>query len=265
MAVGDPENNTGNQYGWQVKSPVILPGVRRSTKVDMDIQGIENLLNDHSVRAEVFRTAFCPNVKGIDDATHEIDCTLCNGSGLVDRHPLCTWAYFQTQELKPYHFQEGWVVDNSVAVTFPIGVELFYYTLVKLPDYTEIFTQNVQRQAGGTDLLKYKACRINFVLGSSGQEYYEITDFTLDQNGSIRWLPSRGPAVNSIYTVHYEAAVQFRAVRALHVNRFVPITVKGGTKQVKGPEQWILQKEYLVTRVDANGTILNPNQINPLT
>jgi len=265
--IGEPSNNTKNLYGWQVKKPVILPKKSTSAqrnRVDMEISKLENLLAEHAVRVRVFRTSFCPNIKSIDGAEHNLGCTICNGSGLIDRHPICTHSFLQTQTLQPHNFPEGWVLDNAVAATFPIGIELFYFTLVELMDYTEIFTQNVQRQTATPDVLKYSACRVNFIMGSNGVEYYQERDFNIDNNGSIVWVTGRGPTTGSIYTIHYEAAVQFRAIRALHSNRFVPVDDGAGIKQVKGPEQWILQKEFLVRRNDFTGTELPPNKINPI-
>jgi len=263
--VGEPSNNTKNKLGWQAKKPVVLPGEKtKGTRVDIDLVKTEAQVNDHGVRVKVYRTSFCPNVKSIDGSEHNIDCTLCFGSGLIDRHPICTKAFIQTQSLKPENFPEGWVMDNSVAATFPIGIELFYYTLVELQDYTEIFVQNVQRQTSGADLLKYKACGVNFLIDSSNLEYYMGQDFNLDENGSIAWISGKGPSVGTIYSVHYESSVQFRAIRAIKSNRFIPVSVEGGVKQIKAQEQWILQKEFLVTRTDSSGNLLTPNTINPL-
>jgi len=177
-------------------------------------------------------------------------------------------AYIQTQSFEKMIFSEGMFDGNSVAATFNFGVELQYFTLVELLDFPEIFYQRVKRQNGNLDVLKYKALRINILIDQHGKEYFADADFTLDPNGSIKWNSNRGPGVGVIYTVHYQAAMQFRAVRAMHVNRFTQIfkPENGGTiEHIKLPEQWLLMKEFLIKRRDRDGNEILPNLIAPGT
>ena len=261
---GSPKNNTNDIQGWQVKEPVTLPGKKAAKRVDLNPDDFDNLLKEKGVRVKVYRTMFCPNVKSIDGGEHNIDCTSCNGSGFLDVRPICTVAFLQNQSHEKLPFVEGMVDGNSVAATFPIGIELQYFTLVELIDFTEIYYQRVQRQEGDVDVLKYKACRINVVIGSDGKEYFQGTDFVLNDDGSIKWKANRGPDPKAIYSVHYEAAVQFRAVSAMHSNRFTQIATPEGIRQIKMPEQWLLQKEFLVKRVDRDGNEIGPNTIKPI-
>ena len=102
------------------------------------------------------------------------------------------------------------------------------------------------------------------VIGSDGKEYFQGTDFVLNDSGSVKWKANRGPNPNDIYSIHYEAAVQFRAVSAMHSNRFTQIATPTGNKQIKMPEQWLLQKEFLVKRKDRDGNEIGPNSIRPV-
>lgn len=259
---GSPKKNTGDIQGWQVKEPVVLPGKKTPKRVDLNPDDFDNLLKEKGVRVKVYRTMFCPNVKSIDGGEHNIDCTACNGSGFLDARPIQTVAFIQNQSHEKLPFVEGMADGNSVAATFPIGIELQYFTLVELVDFTEIYYQRVQRQDGDLDVLKYRACRINLVIDANGKEYFQGNDFMLDENGSIRWKPNKGPNPRDIYSIHYEAAVQFRAVSAMHSNRFTQIADKEGIKQLKMPEQWLLQKEFLVKRKDKDGNEIGPNSIH---
>jgi hypothetical protein len=99
------------------------------------------------------------------------------------------------------------------------------------------------------------------MMDSTGKEYYQGIDFDLDQNGSIAWKSGKEPATGTIYSIHYEAHVQFRATKAMHSNRFTQVAVEGGVKYVKMPEQWLLQKEFLVKRKDKDGNEILPNRI----
>ena len=250
--------------GWDAKKNTIIPAKYSPTKVDISVEDFEKLLRDQGVRVRVFRTTFCPNVKSIDGAEHNIDCDICNGSGFLDARPIETYAFIQNQVLEKMPFVEGMVDGNSVAVTFPTGIELQYFTLMELCDFQQPFFQRVKRQQGQVDVLKYRASQINLCVDQNGTEYFADADFELDDNGSILWKSNKGPDPDTIYSVHYEAAVQFRAVRAMHANRYAQVyqNKNGGEAVfVKLPEQWMLSKEFLVKRKDRDNNEILPNMI----
>jgi hypothetical protein len=250
-----------SQQGWNPKPSVLLPAKNIRNKVNVKLEETDNLILGQGVRVRVYRSTYCPNVKSIDGAEHEIDCSLCNGAQFVDRFPLETTAFIQSQALESKHLIEGVHDGNTVAATFMRGVELQYFTLVELMDFTDIYIQRVKRQTGNVDVLKYKALRVNLLEDSTGKIYTEGSDYQLDLNGNIRWCPNKGPDPKTIYSIHYEFCIRFRAIKAMHVNRFNSITTKEGEAQVKINEQWLLEKDFLVERKDINGNLLEKNKI----
>lgn len=259
-------NTTEGVQSWNVKESKVkgrkaTPGFSR---VDLNPSDFDALIETKGVNVKVFRTAYCPNVKSVDGAEHNIDCPVCNGSGFLDLEPICTKAFLQNQDLEKMHNMEGFVDGNQVAMTFPIGIELQYFTLIELTDFTDIFYQRVLRNpSSNTDVLKYRACVVNFIASYDDvlQEivrYYQDSDFKIDENGNVEWLAGGSkPSDNQPYSIHYEAAVQFRATRAMHVNRFSQVQVPGGAEHLKFQEQWLCTKEFLVKRVDQDGDELD--------
>lgn len=252
--------------GWNSKPPKVVPKSVLGTPkgaVSLSPEKYEALIKQQGVRVRVWRSATCPNVKDISSAQHEIDCKICNGGhGFVDVLPIETIAVIQNQALEKLQNVEGVLDGNTVAATFQLGVELQYFTLVELCDFTDIFYQLVKRQRGAIDVLNYKACRVNFVMDSSGKMYQQDSDFILDENGCIKWNAGKGPTPETIYTIHFEVAQQFRAIRAIHVNRFTQDGRKSDSvKFIKMPEQWVLQRSYLVDRKDRTGNELSSNLI----
>ena len=247
---------------WANKKQTLLQGTKRPGRVDLTPADFERLISEKGVRVRVFRTVFCPNVKSIDGAEHNIDCKLCNGSGYLDRHPLETMAFLQAISSKMERTPAGLLDGNSLSATFPAGVELNYFTLVQLLDFTEPFMQRIKRSTGMVDTLKYKATHVNFIVESSGKEYHQETDYALDPNGNIAWKPNRGPLPGTIYSIHFDCCVQFRATWAQHSNRFTQVhsADQGGILHVKLPEQWLITKEFLVKRHDVmqNEILDNP-------
>lgn len=249
--------------GWDPKKPVEVPKTGNSrNRVVLDPAILDKLVRDQGVRVRVFRTTLCPNVKSIDAVEHNIDCKLCNGTGFFDALPLDTYAFLQSMDFKKMPLEEGFYDANTVSATFLAGIELQYYTLVELTDFTDIFFELIKRQAGPVDVLKYRALKVNMVVDSNGKQYLPTSDFELDPNGSIRWLADRAPLRGQIYSIHYEAAIQFRAIKAMHIHRFSQVSARLPNVQMKKmQQQWMLQKEFLVERKDVLGKKLAPNKI----
>ena len=248
---------TKKRPGWNVKESVVKPDTAPQERVDLDPVAFDRLIEQKGVDLKVYRTTYCPQVKSVDGAEHEIDCTLCNGSGWVDLDPICTRAFVQSQGLDTLAHVEGFVQGNTVSITFPTGIELQYMTLVELNDFTEIYMQRIFRSANDVDVLKYHACRVNIVIDRNGVRYYQDQDFKIDINGNLDWsFGSRAPAENIPYSVHYEAAVQYRAIHAIHVNRFTQVKTEGGVEHLKMPEQWMCVKEFLIRRENQAGNEL---------
>jgi hypothetical protein len=246
---------TKKQKAWDVKEPKLLEDGNSKGRVDLRVEDFDVLLEQKGVNFRVYRTMYCPNVKSVDGGEHEIDCQLCNGSGYVDLNPITSKGFIQNQDLERMMDGLGGQHDgNSVLITFPIGVELQYFTKIEMCDFTQLYFQRVLRKPGtNVDVLKYKACRVNQVMDRQGVQYFQDQDFKLDANGNMLWL-TRKPADNVPYSIHYECHITYRTVNAMHVSRFTQYKAPGEPKvaHIKLPEQWLCTKEFLLRRKDIN-------------
>ena len=247
---------TQRRQGWNVAESTTRSANDNQERVDLDPAAFERLLDQKGTFVKVFRSMYCPNVKSVDGAEHNIDCTMCQGSGFIDVDPIEVKAFIQNQELETLANVEGFVQGNSVAITFPIGVEIQYFTKVELADKSDIYYQRVLRTPGSQiDVLKYAAKRINVLIENGGTRYYQDQDFRISPDGNVDWsISARTPADNAIYTIHYETSIQYRAVTALHANRFTQVQrSKDTAEHIKMQEQWMCVKEFLVRREDSLG------------
>ena len=248
--------------GWQPKAIPPTTTINTQGKVGLQPDKFDNLVSQQGVKVLVYRTTFCPRVSSIDGAEHDITCPLCRGSGFLDRYPIETFAAMQAQVLEPKHFAEGIYDGNSVQATFMQGVDLQYFTLIELLDFTDLYFERVKKQEGLIDVLRYPGTRVNLLIDAFGQEYYEGSDFRLNPSGDVMWLPeSRQPERGTIYSINYETKVRFRAIKAMHANRYAQVSVGGKTQMVKMNVQWLLQKSYLVERTDLDGKPIKANKI----
>jgi hypothetical protein len=252
-----------NTPGWAQKSEYLqtVDVAFTDKKQSLNPDELDRVVKQHGVPVRIYRSMYCPNVKTVDAAEHQIDCKLCNGSGIIDIKPLESTAYFHSNSFNPKIGPEGNHDGNVLMATFLRGIELQYFTLVEL-DIPDVFYQRVKRQVTSIDILKYPALQINAVVDSRGKEYYEGNDFRLDPNGSISWKTGKGPSKNDIYSVHYHTKVQFRATKAIHKNRFLNLKTKSDQiKIVKANEAWEMTREYLVRRSSILGEFLPQNDI----
>lgn len=250
---------TNATEGWNVGESKTIVNPAKNSRVDLDPFAFDRLIKQQGTRLKIHRTLYCPNSKSTDGSEHNIDCTLCSGSGWLDVDPKEIVGILQSQSFKKLVRVEGLIDGNLIQVTLPLGIEMTYFTLIELLDFTDIYIQRVSRNdSSDVDVLKYSACRVNALISRSGVRYYQDVDFTLDPNGDILWLVAGNkPADQEPYSIHYEAAVQFRAVRALHVNRFARHNLKNGDiEHLKFPETWVIAKEYMLKRRDVDGNEL---------
>lgn len=251
---------------WNPKPPAQVPKRQISTKSRSFLkpEQFDELIKQQGVPVRIWRSLLCPNVKGIDSGEHEFDCQVCKSSGFLDLSPLDTIAVILDQSLEKAQEAEGYVDHATAKATFLSGVTLQYFTLVEVLNHYDTFIERVKRQPGEIDRLKYSAVQVN-ALTDGQRQYYAGTDFNLDPNGDLKWILGRGPATGTIYSIHYAMALKFRAVQALHANRFAQSDAGGGNVAfTRMPECWLLQRVYLADRKDYKGNTLAPNLIrNP--
>ena len=148
----DVNRNTRRQPHWNGKNPAQIPDAAPRSRTALDPVAYDNLIKQHGVRVKVYRSMFCPNVKSVDGGEHNIDCTLCNGSGYLDVDPIESVAYLANQNFQEEMTVEGYHDGNTVGATFLGGVELQYFTRVDLMDFTQPFYERVLRTEGYTPI-----------------------------------------------------------------------------------------------------------------
>lgn len=245
----------------------------RKTTQGIDVDRLNQEINDLGIRVKVYRSTLCPNMTSLESADHDVNCTICNNM-MIDFCPEETTCLFQQQSLAEQFKVQGTFSLDEIMVTFLSGVTLHTYTRVDLLDFKEDFFELIQRQEGtDIDYLKYKACDIIglFTVASNVlEEYHYGTDFDIDSEGRVRWLSAHRPADRQIYSIYYKYAPIFRAIKAMHRDRYSqynlrPNNIKAPKVQindktyVKLPETWILKRDYLVERSGEN-TYYDPNE-----
>jgi len=237
----------------------------------IDVKAMNTLVFNLGVKCRIYTTVPCPNVKSIDGAEHELSCPLCKGKQLYDSDSYVeSIVGFLGQDRNQEFNQQNigsLYEEGSASATFIAGINLTYYTKIELPDFSKPFYQLVQRQQGAVDILRYRAKdTVTLLVDKNGKIYQQDTDFEINADGWIKWLPTssgaKRPTKGTIYSIHYHAIVTLRAMSAMHAGRWSADSNKRDyTENVEYSEQWKLQLDYLVVHEDGTGKKLEVNQI----
>lgn len=241
----------------------------------IDPSKLDQEITDLGVRVRLYKSTLCPNMKSLESLDHDINCAVCNHN-MIDFCPKETIAIFQQQTLAEQFKVQGTFYIDEIQVTFLSGETLQPFARVELLDFSEDFYELIQRQvATDIDRLKYPACSvlaIFVVRGNLKIEYHFGTDFITDVNGDIKWIAVHRPDDKEIYTIYYKFKPVFRAIKAVHRDRYSQFNLRpneikspkvtvGDHTYVKLPECWILKRDYLIERRDMAQALLPPNTL----
>lgn len=248
-----------------MRSKTLAPGI--------NVDALDQLIKDLGVRIKIYKSTLCPNMTSLETMDHDINCTICNNS-MIDLCPKETLALFQQQNLIQQFNVQGTFHIDEVMVTFLAGETLHHYSRIDILDFEEDFFELIQRQENSSiDRLKYSACKVVglFTVKNNVQEEFHFgTDFTLTVNGDIQWIGNHFPSARQIYSIYYKYHPVFRAVKAVHRDRFSQFNIRpeqisapkvtiGKKTYVKLPETWVLKRDYLIERRDINKVLLGSN------
>lgn len=254
---------------------------RRGRKLTdgIDVDRLNQLVLDLGVRVRVYKSTLMPDMKSLESMDQDINETISNNN-MIDFDCVETIAMFQQQELVKQYQVHGTFHIDEIMVTFLSGQTLAPLSKIEVLDFEEDFYELIQRQEGQDfDVLKYPACDVLGIFTynrttSSRVRYHKGTDFTIDQNGNVKWTGTHRPTDREIYTIYYRHRPTFRAIKAIHRDRYsqynlrpqdiqAPKTTVDGKTYVTMPETWIIKRDYLIRRRDLLGNVQENQYYDP--
>lgn len=240
----------------------------------IDVDRLDRLVLDLGVRVRLWKSTITPNINSLESFDQDLNDT-SSDNNMIDFDCQETIALFQQQNLMEQFQIQGTFHIDEIMVTFKSGVTLAPFAKIEVLDFEEDFYELIQRQEGTSiDILKYPACAIIglFTYDKNTkvtERYYENTDFKIDVNGNVMWIGAHKPDDRQIYSIYYKFHPVYRAVKAIHRDRFsqfnnkphtieAPKKTVGDNTYVKLPETWIIKRDYLIKR-DKN-TLYPPNE-----
>lgn len=238
----------------------------------INVEKLDQLVRDLGVRIRLYKSTLIPNMNSLESMDQDLNDTVSDNN-MIDFDCIETIALFQQQSLMEQFQIQGTFHIDEVLVTFLSGITLAPFSKIELLDFEEDFYELVEKQSGNTDYLKYKACRVLGIftydkLTKTTERFYQGTDFTLDTEGNVLWTGVHRPTEGKIFSIYYKYHPVYRAMKAVHRDRFSQfnnkqVTVNAPKKEVNGttfvklPETWVIKRDYLLNKRKKN-TLSDP-------
>jgi hypothetical protein len=231
-----------------------------SGTVELERDAFAKFIVEHGYQVQWEKATFCPNAPntGLGPRDHDINCSICNGSGFLYFDPPTTpevdlrLTYMLMQGIRldqSYHAYGRWDVGTQMVTAMP-EFTIDYFDRLTLCNGIARFRERVTRQPGTTtDKLRYAPLTIDHVcwVDRTGalKTFTANSDFTINvDEDSIEWILTAGlPDDMDRYSVVYTYRPRYIVQDLVHQHR--DQAVDGG-KRVAFPVQAIARLDFLI-------------------
>ena len=234
--------------------------------LDPSIRGLsfDQLVQNRGIRFIHKRAVPCPNIRSLDDNTHNPLCPFCDNSGILrygDREIVGT---FSSNSLEKLFEQQGmWEVGSAIA-TLPAeyvdGTQADFNTFDQLviPDFEVRLweTKEFEPRKDNKQRLRYPIATGGIDYMSSVESgvlvvYTTGTDFNV-VDGVIEWIAGKEPAydtvteIGSVFTVAYFANPVYNVLQHMRELRVTQELQPDGTKIARRlPQEILVRRDFL--------------------
>ncbi len=235
--------------------------------LDPSIRGLsfDQLMQNRGIRFIHKRAVPCPNIRSLDDNTHNPNCPFCDNSGILRYGEREIIGVFQSNSLQKLFEQQGlWEVGTAV-ITLPAeyedGTQADFNTFdqlevtdfeVRLWESKEFEPRNNNRQQlrypigeGGIDFMSSVEAGVLKV-------YEAGVDFNI-VDGVIEWVTGKEPAfdtateIGSVFSVAYFANPVYNVLQHMRELRVTQEMQPDGTKIARRlPQEIMVKRDFLV-------------------
>ncbi len=248
-------------------TPVSTPSPMPPQIIDTSIRGssFDQLMQNRGIRFIHKRAVPCPNIRSLDDNTHNPNCPFCDNSGILRYGEREIVGVFQSNSLEKLFEQQGlWEVGAAI-ITLPAeytdGTQADFNTFDQLtiPDFEVRLweTKEFEPRTNNQQRLRYPIGEGGVDFMSSVEsgvlvEYIVGTDFNV-VNGEIQWVSGKEPGfdeatdIGSVFTVSYFANPVYNVLQHMRELRVTQEQQPDGTKIARRlPQEIMVRRDFLV-------------------
>lgn len=244
-------------------SPTSSPSPMPLNIPDPSLRGesFDQLLKNRGIRFIHRRASPCPNMRTIFDQSHNPNCPICDGQGILFYAETEIYGVFYSNSLeKNYEMQGIWEMGSAM-VTLPTEyadgkqAEFNTWDQLVIPDFTVRMWEmkEYEPRADNKQGLRYAIHNIDFLAGAVNNQlviFEEGVNYNI-VDGDIQWIPGMTPAYDSankrgdVFVVQYFANPVYNVMQHMRELRISQQYI-GGTKIAKRlPQQILVKRDFL--------------------
>lgn len=228
-------------------------------------QNFDQLLTRRGIRFRHYKSLPCPNIKLLDDNSHDPTCEQCDGSGIIYYEPKEIIGILTSNSVeKQFEYQGAWEIGSAV-VTMPseygdgVQADFTLYDKLEVLDYTVRLWElkEYEPRPGNTQQLRYPIEKVGYLITATDSqvtEFKEGEDFTIE-DGLIKWISGHTPSYDHIndmgqtFSVAYWANPVYIVLQPMRELRVTQQMMPDGTKMsVRLPQQLVIKRDFLVNK-----------------
>lgn len=230
---------------------------------DPSLKGLsfDQLIQNRGIRFIHRKAIPCPNIKSIDDNSHDPNCAICEGDGMFYYQEKEIFGLFYSNSLEKNLEQQGmWEIGTAV-LTFPTeyadGTQADFnmYDQLVVPDFTVRLWELKEYEPApdNRQYLRYPINNIEFiasVIDGVLKPFVLGVDYTI-VDGGIQWVAGKEPGYSNIeergrvFTVAYFANPVYNVVQHLRELRITQEMVAGQKVAKRLPQQILVKRDFL--------------------
>ena len=244
-------------------SPTSTPSQMPINIPDSSIRGEAHsqILANRGIRFLHKKAAPCPNIKRLDDDSHEPNCPLCDNDGWLYYFQNNITGMFVSNSLQKIFERQGIWEIGSAMVTLPTeytdGTEADFNTYDQLIvlDYEVRMWEikEYQPTPNNQQQLRYPITHIEYLstaYNNTIRVFTQGVDFNI-VDGNIQWVPGHQPFYNqttqdgAVFTVSYFANPIYNVVQTLRELRVTQEMVNGVKQAIRLPMEVLVKRDFL--------------------
>lgn len=238
-------------------NPNMLPQYMPLRIPDPSIRGEswDQLLQNRGVRFIHQRVAVCPNMFNLEDGSHNPNCPVCDGQGMLVYDQREIFGVVVSNSLdRQYEYQGYWELGSAVVsmpTEYPDGkqAEFLAFDRLLVPDFTARMWELKEYKVlpGNKQYMRYPVHNTDFVgavINNVLVQYVEGTHFTISTDGALVWITP--PPVDQVYTIQYFANPVYVVLNLLKELRVSQQNDNGQKHAKKLPQELVVKRDYLV-------------------
>jgi hypothetical protein len=257
---GAGSSGSGSNYP---TSPFSYPSLNPQFIADPSIRGnnFDQILQNRGIRFIHRKSAPCPNIRSLEDNSHNPNCPLCDGNGIIYYEEKEIFGVFTGNSLqKNFEMQGIWEIGTAT-VTLPIEypdgspAEFNTYDQLVIPDFT-VRLWELKEYEPRIDMqqqLRYPITSVDFLASAVDDQLNPFeagVDYNIN-NGKIEWIPGREPSYDNttergdVYVASYFANPVYVVLQHLRELRITQELVDGQKVPRRLPQEVLVKRDFL--------------------